>query len=1144
MNFVQRHTLTALLFFTVTPACLFAGNSVHTSWLWHLHQPVYWPDRRTYGVDHYENAWDTIQQQNAGRAHPSPENLSTIFGWGDRVAAYQYQPKNTIGNLLGYPKAGAQVSYSGALIEDVQSLATANQLGYGIGWNGNNQTARGWTTSGGKPRMDLVNFTYHHSLAPLISDETLEMELRIHKRQMEIFWGTNPPPSRGYFPAETCFTERMIPVLKKVGIDWSIIANTHLARACPDMPVVTGSGGEMCDLPNRADQLNPPQGAGNYQRIAIDRGCSPVQVMPFGFQLHYARYVDPQTGAESRLIVAPSDQVFGWKDSYSSWDLNLINALADRNDANKPALVLCAHDGDNAWSGGSSYYNEWVPNMASTAAGKGYEPTTVEQFIADHPPDTNDVVHVEDGGWVYADGDFGSPIFANWHWPPSYSSGGVNVVDPSLGVSDKADNWRVIIATENRVKTAQQISGLTPNLDQVRDPGSFSGTPNGVELGWHYYLGSLDSGFVYYGCHDDECQRAVAAQSNAVRNTSSYLANLASDTTAPTVFIPQRHPWNPGGTNFGVQYGYQVKAATNSDFWIWTYAYDASGITNVNLKFRVNGTNPPTSDQFKTYAGGPLAGAWQTSNMTQRVVAPVIGASPQFIADYYYSRVTGISNSFVDYYVTATDARGNIFSSPIQHVWVGQNLGASGGGGNANTNGCNGRVCVSPVPPVQGSNVTVSYDATSGPIPGASPVKIHLGWNNWASVVSPDPTMTFNTNSARWEFTTTAAVFATQLDCVFNNGSGTWDNNSGSDWHFVVQTNSTPPVPQPPPTPTGLTASPVGTNQINLTWTAASGATGYIVNRAGSNIAATAATTYSDTGLATATSYCYTIVATNSVGNSSPTTAQCAATLAPSTNYPAFVMDSVLDSTNCRLASSGMTIYAALRGTRLYVATWSPGNSGPNDHFIFVSDQLLTATNAAAPWAKAGRVAVATSKPFLAGESSGTYVSWFNAPAGSQAVKSATNSGAMEGTIDLVAAFGVMPTNIYLCSAAYVTADGGALGSQCPAGSGPDIETNEFFVIPTAALREHNGDGIFDRVDPQLDFTLHGLSLTGSNALLSWTAMPGRSYRVIAADSPSGPWTDIVASQTNAGPLQLDLSFGDLFNPGTTQRFYRIKLLP
>ena len=154
------------------------------------------------------------------------------------------------------------------------------------------------------------------------------------------------------------------------------------------------------------------------------------------------------------------------------------------------------------------------------------------------------------------------------------------MVDPSLGVTSKGDNWRVILATDNRVETAQQISGITPNVDQVRDPGSFSGTPNAVELGWHYYLASLDSGFMYYGCNGDECERAIVAQTNACRNVDAILAaNPTADTTPPTVFLPQRSPWNPGSTNFGVQYGYQVTVATNSDFWIWTYAYDVSGIT-------------------------------------------------------------------------------------------------------------------------------------------------------------------------------------------------------------------------------------------------------------------------------------------------------------------------------------------------------------------------------------------------------------------------------------------------------------------------------------------------------------------------------------------------------------------------------------
>ena len=79
---------------------------------------------------------------------------------------------------------------SGALMENVQSLAAQNQLGYGSGWNNGNATARTWTTSSGKPRMDMVNFTYHHAMAPLISDETLQMELPIQQRQMQIFWGT------------------------------------------------------------------------------------------------------------------------------------------------------------------------------------------------------------------------------------------------------------------------------------------------------------------------------------------------------------------------------------------------------------------------------------------------------------------------------------------------------------------------------------------------------------------------------------------------------------------------------------------------------------------------------------------------------------------------------------------------------------------------------------------------------------------------------------------------------------------------------------------------------------------------------------------------------------------------------------------
>jgi hypothetical protein len=931
------------------------NHNLHTSWLWHLHQPIYWPDQRA-SSDHYENAWDTIQAQNGGRSEPN-ESLTTVFALADRVNAYQQEPKDTLSSIGYLLNSGAQLNMSGALMENVQSLAAAGQFGYSSTWYSSNVTARSWTTTGGKPRMDLTNFSYHHVMAPLVSDATLLMELLIHRRQMEIFWGTNPPLSRGYFPTESCFSERMIPVLNQAGIAWAVIANNHLARSCPDMPLTLGSGGEMCDIPDRADQLNPSQGAGNYQKLSIDRGCAPSAAMPFSYQLHTARYVDPATGSASTLIVVPSDQALGWKDSYSSWDLGLLSPLAARNNPAKPALLLLAHDGDNAWSGGYSYYNEWVQQFASSANNSGYEPSTVEQFLKDWPVDPSDIVHVEDGGWVYADSDFGSPSYVNWNWPPSYTgSNGKNVVDPSIGTTTKGDAWRTVIATENRVRTAQQVTHTVPRIDQVRDPGSFSTTPNNVELAWHYYLGGLDSGFLYYGVAD-QIKRCVIAQNNVNREIDGTIgANLGQDATAPTIFLPQRHPWNPGGQNFGVQYGYAATTPANTDFWIWTYVYDVSGVGTVVLKYRSNGSGGvPNRDEFKTYAGGPDTAAWQSVAMTERTVGNQISPAPQYGADYYYAKVTGLSDSYVDYYVTATDSKGNTYSSPIQHVYVSPNANAT-------------------------------------PTPTPSP--------------TPTPTPT--------------------------------------------------PTPGPTPIPFNLDG------QADFA--------GYLENL------------------------------------------------------------------------SGMTIYAAVRGATLYLATWSPGNSGgPNDHFVFVADQLLPSAIAPAPWAKNGLVAVAASKPFIGGESLSTFCGWFNAPISSAVVKAATNSGQLEGTIDLAAAFGSVPQTIYLAAAAYATADGGLLAAQGPLGDGNgNIDPGEFMPLSISALRDENADGTYDRLDPALGFAILQVSRSNGVATLTWASVPGRTYQLEKCDQLGGTWVSLNAPVT-ALTGQLTLTAIDPTSSST--RFYRVRLI-
>jgi len=173
-----------------------------------------------------------------------------------------------------------------------------------------------------------------------------------------------------------------------------------------------------------------------------------------------------------------------------------------------------------------------------------------------------------------------------------------------------------------------------------------------------------------------------------------------------------------------------------------------------------------------------------------------------------------------------------------------------------------------------------------------------------------------------------------------------------------------------------------------------------------------------------------------------------------------------------------------------------------------------------------------------------SYAGWANAPTNAQAVKAATNSGSMAGTIDLVAAFGAMPTNIYLCAAAYQTADGGALAAQCPAGSGTDIDPSEFLVIPTAALRDDNGDGKFDRLDPALGFTLHSLQPGSSGYVINWASMPGRTYQVVWAAGLGAAWSNLSGGLTTAGPLQLVLSCTDAPPSVASQRLYRVKLLP
>ncbi len=787
---------------------------VHTTWLWHLEQPIYWPEVGVSNPYHWQAAKESQDLKfsggnvySDGLAHPL-NDLEEIFSKADRVAAYQYRPKDAVQTLLGYPEGGAQVNYSGDLIDNVNSLGAANQWGYGSGWKSNFQTARGWTTTSGKPRMDITGFTYHHALSPLISDAMLRKQIRAHKALYATNFGTSPNYSKGYWPAECAFSERNIKVLVEEGFQWSIVAGAHIARTLSDYPLSFGTNVCNYDPPNGAD-ITAFTG-NNWWNGQVD-GRGGAFAAPMCYLPHYMRYVDPATGAESKMIAVPMDDLLSYKDGYSPMGTGEIASnIAPFQNPTRPSLVLMAHDGDNAYGGGYSYYLEAVPGFASAASTSGYVPTTIQQYLTDHPVPSADVIHVEDGAWVNAANDWGHPQFINWLWPQYNST--THEFDPN-GWTEDIRNWAVLTAAENHVQMAEDLDGGA-DINDIVNPGP---TSTNAELAWHYLMPGYNSGYMYYGKAIDMEVKQTLSGNRAIGYANLEIATHPGvDNTPPSVFIPQRYPYNPGGTGFGPNYGY-TQFSNPSDFTVWTLAYDVNSISTIELGYRtdVNGANPLTSDQNETYAGGPEVGAWQYIPMLERIMPtgnytsdPEINffILPAEIANQYYAKIEGLSETLVDYYVKVTDANGNITRTPIQHVYVGESTPV-GGGGPGGSYG----VSWTPVSPdlddiitinVQDANqaaglhwgLTVGGLRFTEPIAGYQPAGT-TPWPTSGAVETPfaGPDTSGNLTLQIGPFNNAAQV-PSAVDFVVHFGDNTWDNNSGADYLINLGGGTTPPI--------------------------------------------------------------------------------------------------------------------------------------------------------------------------------------------------------------------------------------------------------------------------------------------------------------------------------------------------------------
>ncbi len=262
-------------------------------------------------------------------------------------------------------------------------------------------------------------------------------------------------------------------------------------------------------------------------------------------------------------------------------------------------------------------------------------------------------------------------------------------------------------------------------------------------------------------------------------------------------------------------------------------------------------------------------------------------------------------------------------------------------------------VGVDPYPVQAGESVTIQYDPSGRVLESAGQVYLHYGFNDWSIGVNPDPPMSWNAGEGVWEKTVTADAGAYQLDFVFNNGFGTWDNNFGADWHVLT----------------------IGSNSVQ--WN----------------------------------------------------------------------VDGILDEDAILVAeNNGYELYAGVRDTTLYIA--ATGARSGNDHFIFVSDN--PGSQQSAPWDKNGTVAAWDA--YVGNEVDNSWIGWFDV-SGDLA---AASGSYMEATLDLVAEFGSVPSDIYLALGPYPTNEFTSLQYQLqvPASLDNDgnIEANEYVQVSLSSI--------------------------------------------------------------------------------------------
>jgi chitodextrinase len=967
-----------------------APAAIPAAHVYHNHMPNFWP---FYAVDvgnaynatpvgapiRYAYDGDVIALKNnppPGYSYYLPPALGgTIMPHDDLVAyyshdaktgAYQYWPQQVAGELRAWSAAKGQihVTMSGALVNNVDSLQRLQNVpGYtNTNWGASWRNAYGGLpTENGHRTLDLIHFTGHHTMGPLVGPEYFLKDL-IHQNAtlaQPFFLGGNFRSSRGFFPTELGFSDRLIPTLAKLGIQWSVIGNNHFSRTLKDYPYATydATGDTLTSPPNRADLRNPAtSGSWVAQQMAHEQQVV-VNQYPFASTPHWVRHVDPATGEATRIAGIPVTQngswLEGWEGAATVDEYVPYSALEPRQ------FHVVAHDGDNS-SGRAGSLSTWQNGYGITCGGNGYC-LGIDEYLQRFPIPANDVKHVQDGSWIDTRDSSSDPTWYHWRLPfliwkgqfPAFNAAtGMNLA-PKTNLAGQEEgatvsfeygwhylerNFALLQAALNYAKTAEQIwlddhpahwSPTTTLDQQITHTGNqlnpwmmsypvkgnpandYAGGANPAELAWYFLLPAMDSGFGYYDENKDDNVKPTLAFNNSLYFSKLLVQpNLAKDRTGPSLWWPQRYPYNPGSVNASKAEGWTIQHY-NHEFAIYTYAFDVSSIANIQVKVRPHASAniSATDDTYKLYdpaahVGKPglsvtpsNVGPWSSYPMQMRDLRPTMnGVSwmpvtqqtmqvlpAQEIGNLYYAYFDEYRNQLLDYYIEATDIRGNVTRSEIQQVYVGAGTYRKTTTGSGHVEDVNGTVPgVRPFLTIDTTPPTFQGTLTSGNLTDRS---VSIAWSPATDNVRVAGYQIFRNgvlvgtgSGTQFNDSGLAASTAYTYQVLAYDGAG---NQSARSPSLTITTRA--PDTTPPSTPGAPVAGTITASTIALTWPAATdnyGVTEYQILRNGALAGTSSSTAYTDTNLQPSTAYSYTIRAKDAAGNLSAASTATSATTA------------------------------------------------------------------------------------------------------------------------------------------------------------------------------------------------------------------------------------------------------------------------